>query len=93
MQQAQIHKLATLARLELSTEVETRMATELGRVLDWVSALNAVDVSGIAPMAHPHDATARLRADEVTVGDLSAALEAIAPDMSGGLYRVPKVIE
>lgn len=93
MEQATIHKLATLARLELSPELEQRLAADLSELLGLVSELQRVDVNGVLPMAHPHDAIAPLRADVPEASDHSAALERLAPDMSQGLYRVPKVIE
>ena len=48
---------------------------------------------GLAPLAHPHDASATLRADVVTASDRSDALLALAPDTTGGFYLVPRVIE
>lgn len=93
MEQATIHKLAMLARLELSPELEQRLASDLTDLLGLVSELERVDVNRVLPMAHPHDAVAPLRADLAEPVDRSAALEKLAPDMSQGLYRVPKVIE
>ena len=58
-----------------------------------VSALREVDVNGVVAMAHPHDARLRLREDVADEPDRQAALERIAPEMQGGLYLVPKVIE
>ena len=44
-------------------------------------------------MAHPMDATQRLRKDEVTEIDERDKFQGIAPDVENGYYRVPKVIE
>lgn len=88
-----LDRLARLARLALTAEERSALACSLDDVLSMVSALREVDVNGITPMAHPHDATLRLRADEVTETDRQSALERIAPQMQGGLYLVPKVIE
>lgn len=88
-----LDRLARLARLALTAEERSALACSLDDVLSMVSALREVDVNGITPMAHPHDATLRLRADEVTETDRQSALERIAPQMHGGLYLVPKVIE
>lgn len=93
MERAQIHKLAELARLELSPELEDRLASDLTELLGLVSALQQVDVTGVIPMAHPAAEQAWLRTDAVLAADQSAALERLAPDMAQGLYRVPKVIE
>jgi aspartyl-tRNA(Asn)/glutamyl-tRNA(Gln) amidotransferase subunit C len=88
-----LERLARLARLALKPEERSALAGSLDSVLGMVSALREVDVNGVVPMAHPHDATLRLRSDVVTEPDLQAALEKIAPEMQGGLYLVPKVIE
>jgi len=45
------------------------------------------------PLAHPLDATQRLREDDVSEVVDRAALQAIAPAVEAGLYLVPKVIE
>lgn len=88
-----LERLARLARLAIKPQERLALATSLDAVLGMVSALREVDVSGVIPMAHPHDATLRLRADAVTEPDRQIALEGIAPEMQGGLYLVPKVIE
>ncbi|MDZ4813864.1 MAG: Asp-tRNA(Asn)/Glu-tRNA(Gln) amidotransferase subunit GatC [Pseudomonadota bacterium] len=88
-----LDRLARLARLALTADERSALVSSLDDALSMVSALREVDVNGITPMAHPHDATLRLRADEVTETDRQSALERIAPQMQGGLYLVPKVIE
>ena len=47
----------------------------------------------ITPMAHPLDATQRLRSDEVSETDQRELFQGIAPHTEAGLYLVPKVIE
>jgi aspartyl-tRNA(Asn)/glutamyl-tRNA(Gln) amidotransferase subunit C len=44
-------------------------------------------------MAHAVDVVQRLRPDLVTETDRRADFQAIAPEVEGGLYLVPKVIE
>lgn len=88
-----LDRLARLARLALNADERSTLANSLDDVLGMVSALREVDVNGITPMAHPHDATLRLRADVVNETDRQSALEQIAPQMQGGLYLVPKVLE
>ncbi|MGE3972878.1 MAG: Asp-tRNA(Asn)/Glu-tRNA(Gln) amidotransferase subunit GatC [Porticoccaceae bacterium] len=88
-----LDRLAILARLALSPDQRLALRPELERVLDMVSALDQVEVDGVLPLAHPHDLGLRLRPDQVACGDQQAALAALAPQMQGGLYLVPKVIE
>ena len=58
-----------------------------------MSALQSIDTTGIAPMAHAQDVTLALREDAVTESDESAAYQRVAPAVADGLYLVPKVIE
>ena len=90
---AQLHRLAHLARLDLPADEEQRLARDLEGLLVLVEQLQSADVAGVRPMAHPHEVAATLREDRVTETDRSDALERIAPQMEGGLYLVPKVIE
>jgi aspartyl-tRNA(Asn)/glutamyl-tRNA(Gln) amidotransferase subunit C len=58
-----------------------------------IDQMQAVDTSLASnPMAHPLDATQRLRGDDHRT-PTSASLSAIAPQTEAGLYLVPKVIE
>lgn len=89
----QVRKIAHLARLRISAEEAEQYAHELSRILGLIEQMNAVDTTGVAPMAHPSDAVLRLRADDVTEPDQRGKFQAIAPAVEAGLYLVPKVIE
>ena len=45
------------------------------------------------PLAHPLEATQRLRADLVSEANERETFQAVAPHTEAGLYLVPKVIE
>ena len=90
---ADVAKIAHLARLQLSTEEEGRVTDRLNDILGMIDRLQAVDTSGIEPMAHPMDATQPLREDVVSEFNQRDAYQAIAPATEAGLYLVPKVIE
>ena len=57
----EIARIAHLARLQVSDQMASRTAEELTRLLDFVGRMNAVDTSGVTPMAHPVEAVQRLR--------------------------------
>lgn len=90
---AEIEHVAHLARLGMEPHEVSAVQTRLTNILQLVDQLQAVDTTGIEPMAHPLDATQRLRADAVTESDQRAAFQAIAPATENGLYLVPKVID
>ena len=89
----EVAKVAHLARLALSGEEQSSYAIELGRILELVGQMDAVNVDAITPMAHPLDANQRLRADQITEVDQREHFQAIAPAVESGLYLVPRVIE
>ena len=85
--------IAHLARLAISEKDIPRYAKDLSDILAFVEQLNRVDTDGVTAMAHPLDATQRLRPDVVTESDGRERFQAIAPAVENGLYLVPKVIE
>lgn len=88
-----IEKIARLARISVDENSIDELTQRLGNILALVDQLQSVDTQGVAPMANPHDATQRLRADAVTEQNMREAFLAIAPQTEAGLFLVPKVIE
>ncbi|ROQ20793.1 aspartyl/glutamyl-tRNA(Asn/Gln) amidotransferase subunit C [Marinimicrobium koreense] len=88
-----IAKLAHLARIAVSDDEVGQVTERVSDVLNLVDQLQAVDTTGVKPMAHPLDATQRLRADQVTEPNQREHFQAIAPATEDGLYLVPRVIE
>ena len=92
----QVRRVAHLARIEISEPEVHSTLGHLNEIFGLIEAMQAVDTSGVEPMAHAQDVAQRLRADRVTESgqlDQRAAFQAIAPETEGGLYLVPKVIE
>ena len=88
-----VKRIARLARIETS-DAEARAAqTRLNAIFDLIATMQAVDTSGIAPMAHAQDVSQRLRDDLVTETDRHATFQKIAPAVEGSLYLVPRVVE
>jgi len=93
LEREEVKKIAHLARLQLSEQELDAYAVSLSRILGLIEQMNAVDTTGIAPMAHPQDSALRLRDDVVKETDQKEKFQAIAPATEAGLYLVPKVIE
>jgi len=90
---ADVRKVASLARLAMSeAEIETARM-QLSGIFDLIAEMQAVDTKGIAPMSHAQDLSQRLRDDVVTETDQRELLLSIAPQAEAGLYLVPQVIE
>ncbi|PIE41957.1 MAG: Asp-tRNA(Asn)/Glu-tRNA(Gln) amidotransferase GatCAB subunit C [Gammaproteobacteria bacterium] len=89
----EVAKIAHLARIKMDDSKAPEYADSLSSILDLVEQLQAADTSNIEPMAHPMDATQRLRPDEITETNQREAYQAVAPATEDGLFLVPKVIE
>ena len=88
-----VRNIAQLARLQMDDSSLEQYTSDLSNILALAEQMNAVDTSDVTPMAHPLDATARLRADIVSETNQRDNFQSIAPQVEAGLYLVPKVIE
>ena len=88
-----IEKIARLARLSITEDDIPKYVRDLSNILALVAQLGEVDTTGVEPMAHPLEITARLRPDRVTETNQRDLYQKIAPAMARGYYLVPKVIE
>lgn len=93
LERKDVENIAHLARLAVSEADIPEYARNLSNILTLVEQMNAVDTSGVTPMAHPLDAVQRLREDAVTESDQREHFQQVAPAVEAGLYLVPKVIE
>ena len=93
LERTEVEKIAHLARLGLSEADLPRTTETLNNILGLIDRMQAVDTTGIEPLAPPLETTQRLRADEVTERNQRDAYQAIAPAVENGLYLVPRVIE
>ncbi|HET7596471.1 MAG TPA: Asp-tRNA(Asn)/Glu-tRNA(Gln) amidotransferase subunit GatC [Burkholderiales bacterium] len=88
-----VKRVAHLARIEISDVAAQSVLRDLDRIFALIEEMQAVDVSGIEPMAHGQDVVLPLREDKVTETDQHALFQSVAPQVEAGLYLVPKVIE
>ena len=63
--QDDILKLARLARLDLTEDEISEYATELSKIIDYVTMLNDIDVAGLKPTNQVTGLTNVTRADEI----------------------------
>ncbi len=89
----EVLKIANLARLEIQPDEVEQYAKDLSNIINLVEQMNTVDTKDIQPMAHPLDATQRLREDKIKEENQREKFQTIAPSADKGLYLVPKVIE
>jgi aspartyl-tRNA(Asn)/glutamyl-tRNA(Gln) amidotransferase subunit C len=89
----QVRHVAKLAALELSDDEARSMCEDLGSILDYIAALEALDVTGVEAAFHPLRMTAALRPDEVRASPPRAELLRAAPETDQGAFAVPKVLD
>jgi aspartyl-tRNA(Asn)/glutamyl-tRNA(Gln) amidotransferase subunit C len=90
---SEVNKIAWLGRIAIDEDKVEAYAKDLSGIFDFVAQMDAVDTSGVAPMAHPQDLAQRLRPDVATEPNQRELFQAHAPSVEAGLYLVPKVIE
>lgn len=91
--QAEIEKIAELARIRVAPEDVGELTERITNILELVDQMQAVDTTGVEPLANPLNASQRLREDRITEEDQHADFQAIAPATESDLYLVPKVID
>ena len=93
LENADIDKIAILARLQVTPNETSNYANSISSILSLIDQMQQVSTEGIEPLSNPHDASQRLRKDEVTCDNQLEAFIALAPSAQDGLYLVPKVLD
>jgi aspartyl-tRNA(Asn)/glutamyl-tRNA(Gln) amidotransferase subunit C len=88
-----VHRVANLARLHLTSEEEDRFTADLNHILDAFTTLQALETTGVDVMRPLDTVAAPPRDDAATNPPGNDALLAGAPDRHGRLFHVPKIIE
>ena len=88
-----VEHVARLTRLALTEEELERMREQLNSILTHLDTLRGVDTEGVEPTAHAVDLVNVMREDEVEPCLPQDSMLANAPDLSGELFRVPRIIE
>ena len=91
--EAEVRRIAALARLEIADDAVPRVAAQLSDVLDFAATLNELDLEGCEPTAFaPADAPLRADAPDGRTLDAEDVL-AGAPDARDGCFVVPPIVE
>jgi len=92
-----VQRIAHLSNLDLSQAEAEAILPQLQAVFALVEEMQAIDTSGVAPLAHPilflRDLAQPLRVDAVTEVDHRAENMQSAPAVQDGYFLVPRVIE
>jgi aspartyl-tRNA(Asn)/glutamyl-tRNA(Gln) amidotransferase subunit C len=88
-----VARIAHLARIEISESDRRAMVAQLNDIFAMIEKMQAIDTTGVAPMAHPLGGRQRLREDLVTEADAREHNMKNAPEVQDGLFLVPRVVE
>lgn len=88
----QVHKVALLARLNLTPAEEEQFTTQLGDILNYVEQLSELDTSEVQPTTRAIDVSNVTRPDTLqSSGDRDLILDS-APDRDGEFFKVPQIL-
>ena len=89
----EIQNLAHLARLELNKSESVKMKKDLSKILDFVAAIEEIDIKNVEPLVYMTDSENVLRNDIISS---RLSLEKVMknnPNPGSNYFTVPKVID
>jgi aspartyl-tRNA(Asn)/glutamyl-tRNA(Gln) amidotransferase subunit C len=91
--EAQVRRIARLARLNLNPDEVQLFSGQLARILAYIRQLQQVDTTGVEPLAHPLPIMNVLRDDEPHEPYTTEQALANSPQRAGDFFKVPAVLE
>lgn len=91
--EAQVRKVAKLARLELSDQEVAEFTGQLIAILDYVEKMNELDTGAVEPLAHSLPVSNVFREDLARDSLGPEATLANAPKRDEQFFLVPKILE
>ena len=89
---AQVRKVASLARLELSETEEQQFTSQLSSILEYVRELDELDTKDIPPTTRAIEVSNITRPDRIeTFAERETILES-APEREEDFFKVPKIL-
>ncbi|MCL1463377.1 Asp-tRNA(Asn)/Glu-tRNA(Gln) amidotransferase subunit GatC [Argonema galeatum] len=88
----QVHKVANLARLELTPAEEEQFTTQMGSILEYFEQLSELDVSNVQPTTRAIHVSNITRQDELRPYPDREAILSCAPDRDDDFFKVPQIL-
>ena len=88
-----VRRVAHLARIAVAEDEVANLQGELNSILAFVEQLAEVNIDGVDAMTSVTPMAIRMRADEVTDGEIPDAIIQNAPAHEDHFFLVPKVVE
>ena len=90
--EAEVVRVALLARLSLTDEETKQLAEQLSSVLSAFEHVSKIDTTGVEPLVTPVDVEPHWREDRAVAWETPAVALANAPAVVGNLFKVPPVV-
>jgi len=91
--EAQVRKVAKLARLELTEAEVVEFTGQLSAVLDYMEKMNELDTANVEPLAHCLPVSNVFREDRAKESLGTEKTLANAPQRDGEFFKVPKILD
>ncbi|MFH1716808.1 MAG: Asp-tRNA(Asn)/Glu-tRNA(Gln) amidotransferase subunit GatC [Planctomycetota bacterium] len=91
--EAQVRKVAKLARLELTDAEVAEFTGQLSAILGYVEKMNELDTDDVEPLAHCLPISNVFREDRVKESLGTEKTLANAPQTDGEFFKVPKILD
>lgn len=88
-----VRNVANLARLELRDDEIEKFTGQLGKILEYASDMEELNLDGVEPTSHVVPIFNVLRDDQVRPSMKVEDVLANAPDPLGDYFCVPKIID
>jgi aspartyl-tRNA(Asn)/glutamyl-tRNA(Gln) amidotransferase subunit C len=88
----EVQHIAGLARIGLSEKEVEIYSKDISSILDWISELKEVDVTGVSPTAHITGMENRLREDAQIDFENKSAVINLFPDRKDNFDKVKSVL-
>ena len=89
----QVHKVANLARLEMTPEEEEQMTAQISSILEYFQQLSELDTTDVRPTTRAIDVSNVTRPDQLQAYPDREALLGEAPDPDGDFFKVPQILQ
>ena len=89
---ADVEKVALLARLQLSADEVQMLTSQLGQVLEYIQQLEEIDTDGVEPLAHALDLQNVFAEDYLVASLPRTEALASAPKADDEYFLVPAVL-
>jgi aspartyl-tRNA(Asn)/glutamyl-tRNA(Gln) amidotransferase subunit C len=88
----QVHKVALLARLELTPDEEEQYAGQMSSILDYFEQLSELETTDVEPTTRAIDMSNVTRHDEQSSYQNLEGIYDAAPDRETDFFKVPKIM-